>query len=410
MLAYFDCFCGISGDMTLGAFIDIGVPLNWLKDSLEKLPLKGFDLSVESISRSGIKAQSVHVISKDNIKSRHYSEIKALVQNSPLSQNVREKSLEIFERLAIAESEIHGQPKEKVHFHELGGIDAIVDIVGTALCLEYLGIEKIVSSRIPLGNGFVSCQHGTLPVPAPATLSILKGIPVYGTEIPHELVTPTGAAIIASIADSFEEIPDIIVEKAGYGAGKRDLKTIPNLLRIIIGTKETLTSDFQKDRVSVVETCIDDMNPEFFGFLMDRLFEEGAIDVYLIPVYMKKNRPGTMIQVLCMENRKKSIINRILSETTSLGVRYYDVQRFKLARENITIKTSYGDVQIKRIKDPNGSVRLVPEYEVCKKIAIERGIPLKIVYDTISKEAVEIVSLPANNTLTKLIPAYRTCA
>jgi uncharacterized protein (TIGR00299 family) protein len=410
MLAYFDCFCGISGDMTLGAFIDIGVPLNWLKDSIEKLPLKGFDLSVESMSRSGIKAQSVHVISKDNIKSRHYSEIKALVQNSPLSQNVREKSLEIFERLAIAESEIHGQPKEKVHFHELGGIDAIVDIVGTALCLEYLGIEKIVSSRIPLGNGFVSCQHGTLPVPAPATLSILKGIPVYGTEIPHELVTPTGAAIIASIADSFEEIPDIIVEKTGYGAGKRDLKTIPNLLRIIIGTKETLTSDFQKDRVSVVETCIDDMNPEFFGFLMDRLFEEGAIDVYLIPVYMKKNRPGTMIQVLCMKNRKKSIINRILSETTSLGVRYYDVQRFKLARENITIKTSYGDVQIKRIKDPNGSVRLVPEYEVCKKIAIERGIPLKIVYDTISKEAVEIVSLPANNTLTKLIPAYRTCA
>lgn len=410
MLAYFDCFCGISGDMTLGAFIDIGVPLNWLKDSLEKLPLKGFDLSVESISRSGIKAQSVHVISKDNIKSRHYSEIKALVQNSPLSQNVREKSLEIFERLAIAESEIHGQPKEKVHFHELGGIDAIVDIVGTALCLEYMGIEKIVSSRIPLGNGFVSCQHGTLPVPAPATLSILKGIPVYGTEIPHELVTPTGAAIIASIADSFEEIPDIIVEKTGYGAGKRDLKTIPNLLRIIIGTKETLTSDFQKDRVSVVETCIDDMNPEFFGFLMDRLFEEGAIDVYLIPVYMKKNRPGTMIQVLCMENRKKSIINRILSETTSLGVRYYDVQRFKLARENITIKTSYGDVQIKRIKAPNGSVRLVPEYEVCKKIAIEKGIPLKIVYDTISKEAVEIVSLPDNNTLTKLIPAYRTCA
>ncbi len=392
MLAYFDCFCGISGDMTLGAFIDIGVPLNWLKDSLEKLPLKDFDLSVESISRNGIKAQSVHVLTKDTSTSRHYSEIKDLIKNSPLSQNVKEKSLEIFERLAIAESEIHGQPKEKVHFHELGGIDAIVDIVGTALCLEYLGIEKVVSSRIPLGNGFVSCQHGTLPVPAPATLSILKGIPVYGTEIPYELVTPTGAAIIASIADSFEEIPDIIVEKTGYGAGKRDLKTIPNLLRIIIGTPANHISDYQKDRISVVETCIDDMNPEFFGFLMDRLFEEEALDVYLIPVFMKKNRPGTMIQVLCMENRKKSIINRILSETTSLGVRYYDVQRFKLVRENITIKTTYGDVQIKRIKKPNGSVQLVPEYEVCKKIAIEKGIPLKTVYDTISKEAVEIVS------------------
>ena len=392
MLAYFDCFCGISGDMTLGAFIDIGVPLNWLKDSLEKLPLKDFDLSVESISRSGIKAQSVHVLTKDTSTSRHYSEIKALVQNSPLSQNVKEKSLEIFERLAIAESEIHGQPKEKVHFHELGGIDAIVDIVGTALCLEYLGIEKVVSSRIPLGNGFVSCQHGTLPVPAPATLSILKGIPVYGTEIPYELVTPTGAAIIASIADSFEEIPDIIVEKTGYGAGKRDLKTIPNLLRIIIGTPANHISDYQKDRISVVETCIDDMNPEFFGFLMDRLFEEEALDVYLIPVFMKKNRPGTMIQVLCMENRKKSIINRILSETTSLGVRYYDVQRFKLVRENITIKTTYGDVRIKRIKNPSGSIQLVPEYEICKKIAMEKGVPLKTVYDTISKEAVEIVS------------------
>jgi len=390
MIAYFDCFCGISGDMTLGAFIDIGVPLSWLKDSLTKLPLKDFDLSAESISRSGIKAQSVHVLTKNTSKSRHYAEIKTLVQNSPLSQNVKEKSLEIFERLAIAESEIHGQPKEKVHFHELGGIDAIVDIVGTALCLEYLGIEKVVASKIPLGNGFVSCRHGTLPVPAPATLSILKGTPVYGTEIPYELVTPTGAAIITSLADSFENIPDMIVEKTGYGAGKRDLKTIPNLLRIIIGTSANHMSDYQKDRISVVETCIDDMNPEFFGFVMDRLFEEGALDVYLIPVFMKKNRPGTMLQVLCVEDRKKSIINRILSETTSLGVRYYDVQRTKLVRENITIKTSYGDVQIKRIKDPNGSVQLVPEYEVCKKIALEKEIPLKTVYDTIIKETAAI--------------------
>ncbi len=386
MLAYFDCFCGISGDMTLGAFIDTGVPLRWLKDSLTKLPLKDFDLSVESISRSGIKAQRVHVITKNTSRSRHYAEIKDLVKNSPLPKKVKEKSLEIFERLAIAEAEIHGQPKEKVHFHELGGIDAIVDIVGTALCLEYLGIEKVVASRIPLGNGFVSCQHGTLPVPAPATLSILKGTPVYGTEIPYELVTPTGAAIITSLADSFENIPDMIVEKIGYGAGKRELKTIPNLLRIIIGTPANHISDYQKDRISVVETCIDDMNPELYGFLMDRLFEEGALDVYLIPVFMKKNRPGTMIQVLCVEDRKKSIINRILSETTSLGVRYYDVQRTKLVRENITIKTSYGDVQIKRIKDPNGSVRLVPEYEVCKKIALEKEIPLKTVYDTIIKE------------------------
>ena len=387
MLAYFDCFCGISGDMTLGAFIDIGVPLSWLKDSLEKLPLKDFDISVESIFRNGIKAQSVNVLTKDNLKSRHYVEIKDLVQNSPLSQKVKQKSLEIFERLATAESEIHGQPKEKVHFHETGGIDAIVDIAGTALCLEYLGIEEVIASRIPLGTGFVSCQHGTLPVPAPATISILKGVPVYGTEIPHELVTPTGAAIITSLADSFENMPDMIVKKTGYGAGKRDLKTIPNLLRIIIGTPANHMSDYQKDRISIVETCIDDMNPEFFGFLMDRLFEEGAIDVYLIPVFMKKNRPGTMIQVLCRKNRKKSIINRILSETTSLGVRYYDVQRAKLARKQINVKTTYGIIEAKEIQQSNGSFRIVPEYEVCKKIALEKNIPIKIVYDTIAKEA-----------------------
>ena len=387
MLAYFDCFCGISGDMTLGAFIDIGVPLSWLKDSLEKLPLKDFDISVESIFRSGIKAQSVNVLTKDNLKSRHYSEIKDLVQNSSLSQKVKQKSLEIFERLATAESEIHGQPKEKVHFHETGGIDAIVDIAGTALCLEYLSIEKVIASRIPLGTGFVSCQHGTLPVPAPATISILKGVPVYGTKIPHELVTPTGAAIITSLADSFENIPDMIVKKTGYGAGKRDLKTIPNLLRIIIGTPANHMSDYQQDRISIVETCIDDMNPEFFGFLMERLFEEGAIDVYLIPVFMKKNRPGTMMQVLCMENRKKSIINRILSETTSLGVRYYDVQRAKLVRKQINVKTTYGIIKAKEIQQSNGSFRIVPEYEVCKKIALEKNIPLRIVYDTIAKEA-----------------------
>ncbi|MDL1964241.1 MAG: nickel pincer cofactor biosynthesis protein LarC [Deltaproteobacteria bacterium] len=387
MLAYFDCFCGISGDMTLGAFIDIGVPLSWLKDSLEKLPLKDFDISVESIFRNGIKAQSVNVLTKDNLKSRHYSEIKDLVQNSPLSQKVKQKSLEIFERLATAESEIHGQPKEKVHFHETGGIDAIVDIAGTALCLEYLSIKKVIASRIPLGTGFVSCQHGTLPVPAPATISILKGVPVYGTEIPHELVTPTGAAIITSLADSFENIPDMIVKKTGYGAGKRNLKTIPNLLRIIIGTPANHMSDYQKDRISIVETCIDDMNPEFFGFLMERLFEEGAIDVYLIPVFMKKNRPGTMVQVLCMENRKKSIINRILSETTSLGVRYYDVQRAKLVRKQINVKTTYGIIEAKEIQQPDGSFRIVPEYEVCKKIALEKNIPIRIVYDTIAKEA-----------------------
>ena len=291
--------------------------------------------------------------------------------------------------MADTEAVIHGCPKEKVHFHEVGGIDAIVDIVGTVLCMDYLGIEKVIASKIPLGTGFISCQHGTLPVPAPATLGILKGVPVYGTGIPHELVTPTGAAIIVTLAQSYDTMPDMIVERTGYGAGKRDLKSIPNLLRVIIGTQThhqiELNNDYQKDTIVVVETCIDDMNPEVFGFLMERLFKEGALDVYWIPIFMKKNRPGTMVQVLCQENRKKILIDCILSETSSLGVRYYDVKRQMLAREYIFVKTIYGKIQVKRIIEQDGAVRIVPEYEVCKKIALEKNIPIRVVYDNILK-------------------------
>ena len=258
MIAYFDCFSGISGDMTLGAFIDLGVPVKWLKESLEKIPLSGFDLSVATVSRNGIQAKRVDVRVVDDVKSRDYAEIISIIENSYLSLNIKQKSLDIFEKIADAESAIHGCPKENVHFHEVGGVDALVDIVGTALCVDYLGISRVVSSMIPLGRGFVSCQHGTLPVPAPATLGILKGVPVYGTQIPQELVTPTGAAIIVALAESFEEIPEMIIDKAGYGAGKRELEPMPNLLRIITGKAFT----HQKDTITVVETCIDDMNPE----------------------------------------------------------------------------------------------------------------------------------------------------
>ncbi|UCD32270.1 MAG: LarC family nickel insertion protein, partial [Desulfobacterales bacterium] len=233
MLAYFDCFSGISGDMTLGAFIDLGVPVGFLADSLAEIPLTGFDLAVSDLSRNGITAKSVQVHTQDDRTSRDYSTIVSLIEKSPLPRKVKEKSIDIFDRIAEAEAAIHGCSKNEVHFHEVGAVDAIVDIVGTALCVNYLGIEKVVSSRIPLGTGFATCRHGTLPVPVPATLGILKGVPVYGTGIPHELVTPTGAAIIVSLADSFAAIPEMIVEKTGYGAGKRDLEPIPNLLRIV---------------------------------------------------------------------------------------------------------------------------------------------------------------------------------
>jgi uncharacterized protein (TIGR00299 family) protein len=353
MIAYFDCFSGISGDMTLGAFLDLGVPVEWLKEQLGRLP----------------------------------AQIRSLITNSPLSRNIKQMSRDIFERIAQAEAVIHGCAVDAVHFHEVGGIDAIVDIVGTALCMEYLGIKKVTASHIPLGKGFVSCEHGTLPVPAPATLGILKGIPVYGTKIPNELVTPTGAAILVTLAESFGELPDMIIEKTGYGAGKRDLESIPNLLRVITGSDACRQtghrSSHRKDTIVVLETCIDDMNPEMFGFLMDRLFEQGALDVYWIPIFMKKNRPGTMVQVLCRRNLKEVLIDCLLSETSSLGIRYYDVKRCMLTREKVIMKTAYGEIQVKRITESDGGVRIVPEYEVCKKIALEKKLPLRMVYDTI---------------------------
>jgi pyridinium-3,5-bisthiocarboxylic acid mononucleotide nickel chelatase len=389
MIAYFDCFSGISGDMTLGAFFDLGVPVEWLNDRLETIPLTGFEMLVETVSRNGIQSKSVEVRVKDDTTSRHYDDIKSIIEKSPFSFEVKQRSFDIFEKIADAEALIHGCPREKVHFHEVGGIDALVDIVGTALCTDYLEIDSVIASPIPLGRGFVTCQHGILPVPAPATLGILKGVPVYGTKIPHELVTPTGAAIIATLAESFEEMPDMIIEKIGYGAGKREMESQPNLLRIILGTEITNSKkrvgEYRSDNIVKIETCIDDMNPEMFGFLMERLFEKGALDVYWIPIFMKKNRPGTMVQVLCSENCREVLIACILSESSSLGVRYCHVKRRMLARERIIVKTVYGEIAVKHITQLDGTSRIVPEYEICKKIALEKNLPIRIVYDTILK-------------------------
>jgi len=393
MIAYFDCFSGISGDMTLGAFLDLGVPVEWLKDQLGRLPLAGFDVCVDTVSRNGITAKSVRVRVEDDTTSRDHAQIRSLIINSPLSSNIKQMSRDIFERIAQAEAVIHGCTVDQVHFHEVGGIDAIVDIVGTALCMDYLGIKTVIASHIPLGKGFVSCDHGTLPVPAPATLGILKGVPVYGTKIPHELVTPTGAAILVTLAGSYGELPEMIIEKTGYGAGKRDIESIPNLLRVVMGTglwgDTDQTSTLHKDTVVVLETCIDDMNPEVFGFLMDRLFEQGALDVYWIPVFMKKNRPGTLVQVLCRRNLKEVLMDCILSETSTLGIRYYNAKRCMLTRETVIMKTAYGEIQVKRITEPGGSVRIVPEYEVCKTIALENKLPIRRVYDTIIRSVSE---------------------
>jgi len=392
MLAYFDCFSGISGDMTLGACVDLGVPVQWLADELHKLPLAGFELSAAEVRVHGISAKKIKVDVPGESGSRNYRQIQSMIRNSPFSSRVKTRSSDIFDRLATAEAGIHNCPKDKVHFHEVGGVDAIVDIVGTALCLEFLDIESITVSKIPLGSGFVKCRHGTLPLPAPATLAILKDVPVYGTDIPFELVTPTGAAIVAALSHSFGKMKDMVVQKVGYGAGTYPLEPVPNLLRIILGResmgREKLQTNFETDTVWVIESGIDDMNPEVLGYATERLFAKGALDVCLIPVHMKKNRPGTILQVLCYEDRKDRIADCILSETTSLGVRYYESRRRKIKREEVLVETSFGPVQVKKISDPSGGVRIVPEYEVCKKIALARQIPLQRVYETIIKETV----------------------
>jgi uncharacterized protein (TIGR00299 family) protein len=388
MYAYVDCFSGISGDMTLAAFVDLGVPISFLHDSIGRvLPDEDFHIEKSFASRNGIQAISIVVDERKGTLARDYTAIRSLLNTSDIPNPVKEMSLEIFSRIAQAEAKIHGCPIDKVHFHEVGGVDAIVDIVGTSFCVEFLNLSTITASKIPLGSGFVTCSHGKLPLPAPATMEILKNIPVRGTDIQHELVTPTGAAIIATLATAFHGMPDMQIEQIGYGAGKWDTGEIPNLLRIITGKENKDTYGRTTESVLVLETCIDDMNPEIFGFLMERLFEDGALDVYWVPVYMKKNRPGTMIQVVCHEFCREKIVDRILMETTTSGVRFYESDRYTLARRSIEIDTSFGRIQVKQITKPDGAKVIVPEYEVCRDIAIEKKIPVRVVYDTVYRES-----------------------
>ena len=387
MLAYFDCFSGISGDMTLGALLDLGVPLKWLDEMLAGVPLRGFEIKVSEVYRSGIRANRVEVLVAENQPQRNFGAIKSIIEKSRLADTVKSDGIGIFTRLAEAEAEIHGCAIEEVHFHEVGGVDAMVDIIGTALGMEYLGIKQVVGSPVPLGKGFVTCRHGKLPIPAPATVALLKDAPVYGTDVEHELVTPTGAAILTGLSQAFGTIPDMQIHSIGYGAGTHELESRPNLLRVLIGQPvacgEHISENTQMDRIWIVEASIDDMNPEMFGFVMDRLFADGALDVCWIPLHMKKNRPGTMIQVLCHAQDRDALVLRLLSETTSLGVRYYEARRKMLVRDQVTVDSVFGKIAVKRIKDPAGNVRLVPEYEVCKKIALEKNLPLRVIYDTI---------------------------
>jgi len=377
-IAYFDCFSGVSGDMILGALVDVGLEVSELEAELGQLPVWGFRLQAEKTTRCGISGTRLKVVTEEHRAERHLPDMNEIIDRSALSDDIKSSAKRVFAELAAVEAKIHYKAIDDVHFHEISGLDSIVDVVGSLVGLKKLGIEEVHASRIHVGTGFVECRHGTLPVPAPATLELLKGVPVYSKGIESELATPTGVAILKSVSKGFGPMPDMTVEKIGYGAGSRELE-IPNLLRICIG--ETRQDTYAGDEVILLETNIDDMNPEFFGHVSERLLTQGALDVFMTPIYMKKNRPATLLSVLTAKDKLDGILLTVFSETTTLGVRIHSVDRKVLGRETILVRTTLGDVRVK-VGRIGGEVKTIaPEYEDCREIAARQGVPLKDVYE-----------------------------
>jgi uncharacterized protein (TIGR00299 family) protein len=393
-IAYFDCFAGISGDMCLGALVDAGVDISDIKRDLKKLPIQNYILASKKVLRSGISATKVDVIiqnteaRKQKTENKKWKDIEKIIKTSQLSEKIKQKGLHIFKKLFEAEARVHGEPFDKVHLHELGGIDCLVDIFGALIGLDILGIEKIYVSSINLGSGSVKTDHGMLPVPAPATAELLKGYPVYSSEIPFELTTPTGAAIISGINADPYSLSKITIEKIGYGAGNKDIANMPNTLRILIGKEANAESS--EEFVTVIETNIDDMNPQFYEYVMEMLFKAGAHDVFLENIMMKKGRPAVKLTVISDESDIDKISSILFQETTTIGLRFYKAHRKTLDRKIKKIKTKYGDVRIKVSTSKGNIVNISPEYEDLKAIAKKTNTPLKkvaeIVPDSPSKK------------------------
>lgn len=384
-IIYFDCYAGISGDMTVGALLDLGVPLEHLRTELAKLglPEGSYALSASRTERRHMPALKFDVAVHDHHTHRHYSGIDAMIADSSLAEPVKERARKIFRRLAEAEALVHGVPVGEVHFHEVGAVDSIVDIVGTAICLEYLGVEEVFASALPLGSGFIETAHGRLPVPAPATAELLKGLPVHGDCGPGERVTPTGAAIVAALATGFGKQPAMGLERTGCGAGGKDFPDCPNILRAFLGRAETAAGN--GDEVVVVETNIDDSTPELLGYVMERLFEEGALDVFFTPIQMKKNRPATMLTFLCRPELLAPLGRLVLAETSAIGLRHYPASRMTLERCIEERETPFGSVRFKLVFDNGRFLRAVPEYDDCRCIARERKVPLREVMEQLAQ-------------------------
>ncbi len=390
-IAYFDCFSGISGNMILGALIDAGLELDELRRELAKLKLAGYRIEAKRVLKRYIAGTLVDVKTQEEGVERHLGDILGIIEGSALPREVKVTCEKIFTKLAEAEAKVHGLDVEDIHFHEVGGLDAIVDIVGSVVGLRLLSVEEVYSSPLHLGRGFVECAHGRLPVPAPATLELVEGVPTYGRDIEAELATPTGAAIVTTLAKGFGRAPLMEVEAIGYGAGHRDL-TIPNLLRVSIGeTTEAGDQGYEEDVVTVVEANIDNMNSELYEHVMERLFARGALDVFLTSIQMKKSRPAVKLSAIVRAADLSEVLDTFFDETTTLGVRLYEASRKKLSRESIVVETKYGRVSVKVGKLGGVVKNMSPEYEDCRRIASQLDIPLKEIYDEAKRAATEMI-------------------
>jgi pyridinium-3,5-bisthiocarboxylic acid mononucleotide nickel chelatase len=382
-VVYFDCFAGVSGDMIIGAQLDLGVDLGSLKEQLSSLELDGYELNARRVQRSGIAASKFDVeVDQRQQPARSLADILSIITASSLSDITRARSIAVFERLAGAEARVHGTTPDKVHFHEVGAVDSIVDTVGAMIGFELLGVEQFFCSPLRLGSGLIQTEHGQLPIPAPATAELLQGAPVYAGAIEGEFVTPTGAAIVATLCEQFGALPRMSIAKVGYGAGSRDPKDFPNALRLMMGETEKAGEELTKvcaasdEMVCVVETNIDDMNPQVYGFVMERAFALGALDVFMIPLQMKKDRPAVLMTILCKPESTETMIDLLLVETTTLGVRYYHSNRRVLDRVIETVDTEFGPVRIKVARDGARTLHFQPEYEDCARLAIVSKTPL----------------------------------
>lgn len=387
-MLFYDCFSGISGDMNLGAMIDLGVEQEYLKNELEKLNLEGWQLVVEKDQRHGIAGTKVTV--RQTIHEhvhRHLSDIEKIINESSLSQENKDLSCKIFRKVAEAEASVHEIPVDEVHFHEVGAIDSIIDITGAAICFNYLKIEGVHISEIELGSGFVNCAHGKLPVPAPATIEILKGIPTRQGGVDFEATTPTGAAILSVLGTEFGSSVVARFERTAYGVGHKDHPVVPNLLRVSIGEKtETPVSGHE---AQLIQCNIDDMNPEFYEYVSEMLFKAGASDVYYSNTMMKKGRPGIVLNVICETGLAGKLKEIIFTESTTLGLRTFAFQKDTLVRQFRNLSTKYGDVTVKHSYLNGKEVSVKPEFEACRKIAAEEGIPVKEVYNYIISEIIK---------------------